>query len=153
MDGIEYAAYLLQQYNVLQGRIAVLEAELTMQEALDEQDTTAMLSQEPIGSETAEGALALIQQEAVLRIQKTSPKSLSYKLQIYRGELSRLEKALASLPPLWEAVLRGLYIEGRTYLALEEQLAISQRSISRYRKKALAALGDFLQPTSFIPQS
>ena len=147
MDGIEYAAYLLQQYNVLQGRIAVLEAELTMQEALDEQDTTAMLSQEPIG------ALALIQQEAVLRIQKTSPKSLSYKLQIYRGELSRLEKALASLPPLWEAVLRGLYIEGRTYLALEEQLAISQRSISRYRKKALAALGAFLQPTSFIPQS
>ena len=59
-DGIEYAAYLLPQYNVLQGRIAVLEAELTMQEALDEQDTTAMLSLEPIGRETAEGALALI---------------------------------------------------------------------------------------------
>lgn len=148
MDGVEYAAYLLQQYNVLQGRISVLEAELAMRETLDKQNSTAALSQKLTFTEMEEGSLALVQQEATLRMQKTSQENLYYKIQIYRGELHRLEKALASLPPLWEAVLRGLYIEGQTYLALEERLSISQRSISRYRKKALAALGTFLQPVA-----
>ncbi len=148
-----YAQYLLEHYRQITGYITLLEEELaTFQEVMDDEVITAItLGRTSGGGQGSRGRvsdktgnIALIYREATERLNSTSRQEIRCQIGVYRGEIRRLELALDSLPTLWKGVLTGLYIKGRTYMELEDDLSISQRTISRYRQKGLNMLDEIL---------
>jgi len=153
MKNYSYAQYLLEHYRQIIGYITLLEEELaTFQEVMDDDVIAAIaLGRSSGGSQGSRGRIsdktgniALIYREATERLNSTSKQEIKCQIGVYRGEIRRLELALDSLPLLWKGVLSGLYIEGKTYMELEDDLCISQRTISRYRQKGLDMLEEIL---------
>ena len=62
-----------------------------------------------------------------------------------KESLSRLLKALSTLPPRERALVRGFYFEGRQFDEIASELGISKSWASRLHAKALAALRETLE--------
>ena len=144
-----YGSYLLLHYREMSAHVALLEQELATAQAVTEDDMIQILAlgrhtQPGRGSKgkvkDRTGTVALVYQEAARRLNESTRRQLQVELEVGRGELCRLERALTALPGLQQAVLTGLYLEGRTGSYLCEELSISPRSLYRYRKAGLAQL-------------
>ena len=125
MQGQAYVLFLLKNYRRLKA-----ELEFLKQRASGQAEETPQLT----------GLLGVVFAAAYTRHSNISQAELTRAVEILEKELTDLEQAMTLLPAIQRGVIKDIYLNGVTWIAVTHKWHISEATISRYRKKALTTI-------------
>lgn len=145
MDYYSYVEYLLKNRQVLNQQLKELKKMVESQSALTEEEIIEELTfKKTLKEKVRENyisdkipSIALVYQEVLDKRSRNNIKSMNRVIEATENELTRLDRAISTLPKDMRFALEELYYKGRSYRVVAGTLAVSESTLNRYRKKAL----------------
>lgn len=148
MDTKEYVEYLLENYNVILKDIEQLKFELeTFEDLVSEEIIDAMnfssgnaerVETYKISDKTCN--IALIYNEVAKRMNAEAKEEIRKMIKASEYEIRKLNYCIDRLEPKIKDVVNGVYINKLLWGELSKNLFISENTISKYKKKAVAEI-------------
>lgn len=145
---------LLSKYAELQQQIKLLKYELECSTVSGDELIEAMVLR-PIALNTVAASggtvsdstarVATEYESVLLGMSKEARASVERDLRILQATVDRLDFYVQLLPPEQAEVIRGYYMEGKSWPVLEQELGKSTRTLADHRDKGLDALAKMFQ--------
>ena len=144
-----YVTTLLGKYMELQQRIKLLEYELKCSTISGDEMIEAMvlrplalngISVTGSGVSDSTAKVAAEYENALFGLTEEAKASIENELRALQATVGRIDFYVALLPPEQAEVIRGHYMEGKSWPVLEQELSKSVRTLSDHRDKGIDAL-------------
>jgi len=148
METREYVEYLLKNYHVIRKDIEQLKFELRCLDKLQPEEVIDAMNFTPtVGDKVDAGrvadktcSIALVYREVTERMNNLSRQELERCIAANEYELMRLEYCINRLEGKVKAVVNGIYIEQKSWNEICANLYITEKTLSKYRKKGIDEL-------------
>lgn len=140
---------LLEEYPEIKQKMALLEYELENTAVSENELIEAMALRPSDMTEVTSGSnsvsdptarIAMEYKDVLSGLDEEAKASAEHELKTLRNIVDRLNFYIKCLPQSQEAVIRGYYIEGKTWAELEKELDVSTRTLLDHRDKGVDAL-------------
>ncbi len=145
---------LLEEYPEMMQKIALLEYELKSTAvsetelieamALHPADPTGVTSRSNSVSDPT-ARIAMEYQDVLSGLDEEAKEAATQELNALRSIVDRLNFYVGCLPATQATVIRGYYLEGKTWTELEAELEISPRTMADHRDKGVNGLARMIQ--------
>lgn len=145
----KYVTTLLGKYMELQQKIKLLQYELKCSAISDDELIEAMvlrpialngISVTSSGTSDSTAKVATEYENILFGMSEDAKSSVEKELRILQAAVDRLDFYVNLLPPEQATVIRGHYMEGKSWPTLEQELNKSVRTLTDHRDKGIDAL-------------
>lgn len=153
MDTKEYVEYLLENYNEILKDIEQLKFELeTFEELVPEEMIDVMnfstgneerVADYRISDKTCK--IALIYTEVAKRMNSEAKEEIRKMIKATEFEIKRLNYCIDRLQPKLKDVIKSVYIDKIGWSDISRNLFISENTISKYKRKAVAEITEMYE--------
>jgi len=158
MDTREYVEYLLENYHSIRREIAHLRFELQYFKDITPDETLEMLTFSKSVGETVQNSMvsdktakiALVYREINKRQNWRAKSEIAVAIRQCEHALDKLDNCIACLPEKFARVVKGIYIDEKTWPQICSEQFIAQRTVSNYRKKAIEEIASIFDSKRII---
>lgn len=152
-DTATYIEYLLSNYQDAKNLIDYLKGIVNLQlyqdssqviEELNFKDTGVFNNGETTGTGDKTGEIALTYEDVYKRRNAKGREEVKRTLADLQFEIQVLERAIANLPQNYRSIIEGIYTKKVSRVELCRRLYISENTLNRKRKKAIAAIANMV---------
>jgi len=154
----EYVEYLLKNYNEIKCEIELLKLELKQRYEVTPVDIIQVLNfrkpqgerVQTSGTSDKTGNVAMVFKKLAQRLNETEERDIKKSITATELEIARLDVCIEHLDDRLQRAIRCLYFEKKSWRETCSEIYISEKTLSKYRKKALKEITTMMEHKKLV---